>query len=148
MTCVIKTRWDIVANKGGLIFSLIYKRNRMHRPKIYSIYKYIYIYIYICVCVCVWVCVCVCVCVWVWFGVWLCVCVCASADTWMCARFRLLNNSSHFHEVWHDTCINGGGDGLHISRSYSLGPCSFCAFQILRKRITYETNKHLTKLIR
>jgi hypothetical protein len=33
-TCIIKTQWDIVANRGGLIFSLIYKRNRMHQPKI------------------------------------------------------------------------------------------------------------------
>jgi hypothetical protein len=33
-TCIIKTQWDIVANKGGLILSLIYKRNRMHQPKI------------------------------------------------------------------------------------------------------------------
>jgi hypothetical protein len=33
-TCIIKTRWDIVANIGGLIFSLVYKRNRMHQHKI------------------------------------------------------------------------------------------------------------------
>jgi hypothetical protein len=32
--CIIKTRWDIVANKGSLIFSLIYKGNMMHQPKI------------------------------------------------------------------------------------------------------------------
>jgi hypothetical protein len=33
-TCIIKTRWDIVANRGGLIVSLIYKCNRMHQRKI------------------------------------------------------------------------------------------------------------------
>jgi hypothetical protein len=38
--CIIKTQWDIVANKGGLIFSLIYKRNRMHQPKITTYLAY------------------------------------------------------------------------------------------------------------